>query len=63
VRYAWRRQLAGPVAFARLTGLRTITRQDCERIMDDFLTAHRREISTSSAESDPKERAATATSS
>jgi TetR/AcrR family transcriptional regulator of autoinduction and epiphytic fitness len=34
-------QLAGPIAFARLTGLRTITRQDCERIVDDFLTAHR----------------------
>jgi hypothetical protein len=41
----------------------TITRQDCERIVDDFLAAHRREISTTSAESDPKERAATATSS
>jgi len=39
-------QLVGPVAFARLTGLRTITRQDCDRIVDDFLAAHRREIST-----------------
>lgn len=35
-------QLIGPVAFARLTGLRAIDRQDCERIVDDFLVAHRR---------------------
>lgn len=35
-------QLVGPVAFARLTGLRAIDRQDCERIVDDFLAAHRR---------------------
>ncbi len=36
-------QLVGPVAFARLTGLRAIDRQDCERIVDDFLAAHRRQ--------------------
>jgi AcrR family transcriptional regulator len=36
-------QLIGPVAFARLTGLRAIDRQDCERIVDDFLVAHRRQ--------------------
>jgi TetR/AcrR family transcriptional regulator of autoinduction and epiphytic fitness len=35
-------QLVGPVAFARLTGLRAIDRPDCERIVDDFLAAHRR---------------------
>jgi AcrR family transcriptional regulator len=35
-------QLVGPVAFARLTGLRAVDRQDCERIVDDFLAAHRR---------------------
>ncbi len=37
-------QLVGPVAFARLTGLRTIDRHDCERIVDDFLAAHRRKF-------------------
>lgn len=36
-------QLVGPVAFARLTGLRVIDRDDCERIVDDFLAAHRRQ--------------------
>ncbi|ASL18879.1 TetR/AcrR family transcriptional regulator; helix-turn-helix transcriptional regulator [Mycobacterium intracellulare subsp. chimaera] len=35
-------QLVGPLAFARLTGMRAIDRQDCERIVDDFLAAHRR---------------------
>jgi AcrR family transcriptional regulator len=35
-------QLVGPVAFARMTGLRAITEQDCVRIIDDFLAAHRR---------------------
>ncbi|KZS66331.1 TetR family transcriptional regulator [Mycobacterium kansasii] len=35
-------QLVGPLVFARLTGLRVIDRQDCERIVDDFLAAHRR---------------------
>lgn len=32
-------QLVGPVAFARLTGLRSIDRQDCVRIVDDFRCA------------------------
>jgi TetR/AcrR family transcriptional regulator, regulator of autoinduction and epiphytic fitness len=55
-------QLVGPLAFARLTGLRTITRQDCDRIVDDFLTAHRREITATSTEPAPKAPAATPTS-
>lgn len=33
-------QLIGPLAFARMTGLRTITHHDCARIVDDFLAAH-----------------------
>ncbi|WP_240744025.1 TetR/AcrR family transcriptional regulator [Mycobacterium paragordonae] len=33
-------QLVGPIAFARLTGLRAINRLDCEKIVDDFLKAH-----------------------
>lgn len=36
-------QLVGPLAFARMTGLRDITAQDCVRIVDDFLAAHRRD--------------------
>ncbi|OBF88068.1 TetR family transcriptional regulator [Mycobacterium sp. 852002-51163_SCH5372311] len=35
-------QLVGPVAFARLTGLRAIERHDCERIVDGVLAAYRR---------------------
>lgn len=35
-------QLVGPLAFARMTGFRTITRADCAEIVDDFLAAHRR---------------------
>ncbi|KEP44380.1 MULTISPECIES: TetR/AcrR family transcriptional regulator [Mycobacterium] len=35
-------QLVGPIAFARLTGLRAINREDCEHIVDDFLHAHAR---------------------
>ncbi len=34
-------QLVGPLAFARMTGLRTITHNDCANIVDDFLAAHR----------------------
>ncbi|WP_067970551.1 TetR/AcrR family transcriptional regulator [Mycolicibacter icosiumassiliensis] len=34
-------QLIGPLAFARITGLRVITADDCARIADDFLAAHR----------------------
>jgi hypothetical protein len=35
-------QLVGPLAFARMTGLHTMSRHHCEDIVDDFLTAHRR---------------------
>ena len=35
-------QLVGPLAFARMTGIRTITHHDCADIVDDFLAAHRR---------------------
>jgi AcrR family transcriptional regulator len=35
-------QLLGPIVFLRLTGLRPATPADCERIVDDFLTAHSR---------------------
>ena len=34
-------QLVGPLAFARMTGLRTITHNDCTTLIDKFLTAHR----------------------
>jgi AcrR family transcriptional regulator len=34
-------QLVGPLAFARMTGFRAMTHDDCERIVDDFLRAHR----------------------
>lgn len=34
-------QLLGPLAFARLTGLRAMTADDCTHIVDDFLAAHR----------------------
>ena len=35
-------QLVGPLAFARMTGLHTMSRHHCEHIVDDFLTAHQR---------------------
>lgn len=35
-------QLIGPFAFARMTGLHTMTPHDSARIVDDFLAAHRR---------------------
>lgn len=35
-------QLVGPLAFARMTGLRALTAHDCTHIVDDFLAAHRR---------------------
>lgn len=35
-------QLVGPLAFARMTGLHAMSRNHCEHIVDDFLTAHRR---------------------
>jgi TetR/AcrR family transcriptional regulator, regulator of autoinduction and epiphytic fitness len=34
-------QLVGPLLFAWMIGLRFIDHQDCVRIVDDFLTAHR----------------------
>lgn len=35
-------QLVGPLAFARMTGLHTMSQYHCEHIVDDFLKAHRR---------------------
>ncbi|CAN7649236.1 MULTISPECIES: TetR/AcrR family transcriptional regulator [Mycobacteriaceae] len=35
-------QLVGPLAFARMTGIRGITHDDCENLVDGFLAAHRR---------------------
>ena len=35
-------QLIGPLAFARMTGLHTMTPADTARIVDDFLTTHQR---------------------
>jgi AcrR family transcriptional regulator len=34
-------QLVGPLVFGRLSGLRIVDHQDCVRIVDDFLVAHR----------------------
>jgi AcrR family transcriptional regulator len=39
-------QLVGPLAFARMTGLRTITHNDCANIVDDFLAAHQQPTAT-----------------
>ncbi|MBF9315602.1 MULTISPECIES: TetR/AcrR family transcriptional regulator [Mycobacteroides] len=33
-------QLVGPLVFARLTGLSTLTQQHCTHIVDNFLTTH-----------------------
>lgn len=35
-------QLAGPLVFAKLTGIRSMTVGDLEQLVDDFLMAHRR---------------------
>jgi AcrR family transcriptional regulator len=35
-------QLAGPLLFAWMVGLRVIRHEDCARIVDDFLAGHRR---------------------
>jgi AcrR family transcriptional regulator len=35
-------QLVGPFAFARMTGFRAMTHDDCTKIVDNFLVAHRR---------------------
>jgi AcrR family transcriptional regulator len=47
-------QLVGPLAFARMTGLHATTRDHCEHIVDDFLTAHQREKLSVSAEPKPE---------
>jgi len=39
-------QLVGPLVFARITGVRDMTQQDCARIIDDFLAAHLRDAPT-----------------
>jgi AcrR family transcriptional regulator len=50
-------QLVGPFAFVRMTGLRTMTHDDCANIVDDFLVAHRRSDNGISTESQPAARA------
>jgi AcrR family transcriptional regulator len=35
-------QLIGPIVLAKITAVKTLDRHDCERIVDDFLAAHRR---------------------
>ena len=35
-------QLGGPLLFAWMIGVRVIRHEDCVRIVDDFLTGHRR---------------------
>lgn len=35
-------QLVGPLVFARLSGLRSMSTTDCGQLVDDFLSAHRR---------------------
>lgn len=34
-------QLIGPIVFAKLTGVRTFTREDCAQLVDDFFRARR----------------------
>ncbi len=46
-------QLVGPFAFARMTGFRTMTHDDCTTIVDDFLVAHRRRDNGTHTESKP----------
>lgn len=36
-------QLVGPLVFARLSGLRSMSGADCEQLVDDSLAAHRRD--------------------
>ena len=47
-------QLVGPFAFARMTGLRTMTHDDCANIVDDFLVAHRRRDSDTHTSQSPR---------
>lgn len=35
-------QLVGPLVFARLSGLRSMSAADCAQLVDDFIAAHRR---------------------
>jgi len=42
-------QLMGPLLFAWMIGLRVIDHEDCARIVDDFLAAHRRDASAASS--------------
>ena len=46
-------QLVGPFAFARMTGLRNMTHDDCINIVDDFLVAHRRRDNDAHMDSTP----------
>lgn len=50
-------QLVGPLAFARMTGFRTMTHDDCVKIVDDMLSAHRRSGGEHQAASKPAGRA------
>jgi TetR/AcrR family transcriptional regulator, regulator of autoinduction and epiphytic fitness len=43
-------QLVGPLLFAWMIGLRVIDHQDCARIVDDFLAAHRLDDTTSASQ-------------
>lgn len=42
-------QLVGPLAFARMTGINAMSHSHCERIVDNFLTANRRQVLTTDA--------------
>jgi AcrR family transcriptional regulator len=46
-------QLVGPFAFARMTGFRIMTHDDCRKIVEDFLIAHRRKDLGTHTESKP----------
>ena len=43
-------QLVGPLLFAWMIGLRVVDHQDCARIVDDFLAAHRLDDTTSTSQ-------------
>ena len=49
-------QLVGPLAFARMTGIRTITHDDCANLVDDFLAAHRKTDGDASTGANPPPR-------
>jgi AcrR family transcriptional regulator len=46
-------QLLGPLAFAKITGFRTVIHDDCAKIVDDMLAAHRRRGGDTTAGSKP----------